>query len=548
MPAINIFYIPIVQTTEGWETWIQAQNAGLAPGKFGLLLFGYSGLDCSPQCTETVKLEMSGLVPMGAAWTYTLSSANVVDCSGQPFTPTSGILVSLSPDQWMYAEKQNCSAETEYVKGLWLNDTAAGQPAAVTVSRIQTGGGGQTVRAAAYVGISDTMPGQRDPRSGAYMYYATLNLGQNNLLTWQSTLWMQNIGRECASSELWYYRQGDCLRADVQKISALCPGETIRVDPTASLGAGWLGSVWIRATQPLGVIVDEYDTSGSVLMSYRALPADLWTSQGMATRSSLLNQAPLIYREFNGWNASLQVQNLSPVYNALVKVYFYDNSGDLTTMVDWICPRGSQTFDLRAINSLPGQYVGWARVESQNWWGSGNPPVDAPYIQTVVNLVNANTGQGLAYTALPARRGGGEWQVLALPKLMKNYPVPGLAAVAWDSEIAVTNLNLQPNVTVFRLDFFDQNGLLYSLCRTINEKQVEHVNLDPIGIIPTGWLGSAVISVQCGPGSLGAVVVERGSSSVSGDLAAGYEALPLPAELLELYRDYRLFSRCTACR
>jgi len=138
--------------------------------------------------------------------------------------------------------------------------------------------------------------------------------------------------------------------------------------------------------------------------------------------------------------------------------------------------------------------------------------------------------------------------VLGLPRLVKDQrndlePI----AAGWGSEIAVANLNLEPNVTVFRLDFFDQNGLLYSLCQTINEKQVDYVKLANIGIIPPGWSGSAVLSVQCGPGSLGAVVVERASGYVSGDLTAGYEALPLPAALLRAYRDPGRFSHCPAC-
>jgi hypothetical protein len=64
---------------------------------------------------------------------------------------------------------------TDYVENLWLTGTAAGQPAAVAVNRFPISTGGQTARSAAYVGISDTMEGQGDPHTGAYMYYATLN-------------------------------------------------------------------------------------------------------------------------------------------------------------------------------------------------------------------------------------------------------------------------------------------------------------------------------------------------------------------------------------
>ena len=68
---------------------------------------------------------------------------------------------------------------------------------------------------------------------------------------------------------------------------------------------------------------------------------------------------PLIYSEYQGWDSGVQVQNLSPVVAAKVKVYFLDRSGDIiTTLVDWICPRGSQTFFLPVVADLPGNWVG----------------------------------------------------------------------------------------------------------------------------------------------------------------------------------------------
>jgi len=526
-----IIQVPIIQTTDGWETWIQVQNVGRAPGKFALLLYGYSGPYCGPQCKGAIKLEMTGRVPVGAAWTYKLYGAHVVDCNGQPFAPTAGVVVSLSQEQWTYAERQTCLAATDYVEGLFLTMQAAGQPAAVSVNRIQMGIGGQTVRSGAYIGISEVMEGQRDPRTGAYMYYATLNLGQNNPLLWTSTLWIQNSGNECTSIELWYYKQGDCLRAEVVEVLALCPGESVRVDQPTYLGTNWLGSVWIRTSQPMGIVVDQVDKNQTMLMSYRALPADLWTPGGTITWGSLDNFAPLIYREFNGWNAGIQVQNLSSTVNALVKVTFYDNSGDIIdSVVEWICPRGSQVFYLPVINNLPGQYVGSARVESQNWWGPGDPPVNAPNILSVVSLVNYNTGQAVAYNSLSARNAIGV-QAVGLPLLAKKYhDLYEPAGTTWTTDIAIQNLNRTPGSTVVRIDFFDQNGYLYSICQTLNEKQVDYVKMANMGIFPDGWHGSGVVSAQCntqGGASLGVVVIEKATGYSSGDVTKGYEGVPM---------------------
>ncbi len=54
---------------------------------------------------------------------------------------------------------------------------------------------------------------------------------------------------------------------------------------------------------------------------------------------------PLLYSEYQGWDSLVQVQNLSTVTNAKVKVYFLDRGGDIiTTLSDWICPGGSQGY------------------------------------------------------------------------------------------------------------------------------------------------------------------------------------------------------------
>jgi hypothetical protein len=94
-----------------------------------------------------------------------------------------------------------------------------------------------------------------------------------------------------------------------------------------------------------------------------------------------------MYSEYQGWDTGVQVQNLSAVHAAKVKAYFLDRGGDIiTTLVDWICPRGSQSYFLPVIGGLPGNWVGSVRVESQEWWTPGSPAVDAPYVSAVVML------------------------------------------------------------------------------------------------------------------------------------------------------------------
>jgi hypothetical protein len=205
-------------------------------------------------------------------------------------------------------------------------------------------------------------------------------------------LHIQNGGEECTSVEIWFQEQDNCLRYTVGDVRRLAPGEAYQFDPNTVVGPGWQGSAWIASSKPLAIVVDI--VGRDLFGAYRGVPADSFAGFGDEgnpipySLGSLVNYAPLIYREYNGWDTGIQVQNLSSTVNAKVKVYFMDNSGDIIgTIVDWICPRGSQSFVLSAMANLPGNYVGAARIESQDWWSPGDPPVPGPVIQTVVNTV-----------------------------------------------------------------------------------------------------------------------------------------------------------------
>jgi hypothetical protein len=378
------------------------------------------------------------------------------------------------------------------------------------------------LKASAYTGISENMEGVYDPQFGGYMYYAPLNYNEYQGCT--STLIIQNSGTQCTSVEIWYKEQDNCLRAVIDDVLALAPGESIRITPPR-VPQGSQGAAWIRASQPLGIVVDV--DCGDMLLTHRGVPADSFGA-GFSAGSDR-NYGPLIYREFNGWDTVIQVQNLSSTVNAKVKAYFLDNGGDIIkTVVDWICPRGSQTFFLPAINDLPGLYVGGVRVESQDWWSPGDPPVDAPRILAVVNLINAQTGQAFSYNAFTQGAAA-----LSFPLMLKQK-TDSLGTI-WNTQLAIQNMNLNPGSTTFRIDIYDQNGWVTSFCQTLNEKQVEYINLEDLGLLVTGFTGSAIVEAECssqvGGPQLAAVAVEQGVAA--GDLTKGYEAFPVDPALYE---------------
>jgi hypothetical protein len=267
---------------------------------------------------------------------------------------------------------------------------------------------------------------------------------------------------------------------------------------------------------------------------------------------------PLIFSEYQGWDTGVQVQNIDPAKAAKVKVYFLDRSGDIiTTLVDWICPRGSQTYFLPIVARLPGSWVGSIRVESQEWWNAGSAAVRAPSVVGVAQLIKysdvarSTTEQAIAYSLLPEHKAY-NWQVgfadggldqgvglIAIPSLLKDLDGDGVT-----SEVAIMNLAEKPGFTDFAIFIYDQNGLLDFVCQKLHDRQVEYIDLQTWGYVGAGFRGSAIISATFWEHDvfnptgefvrnlvgLGAVSVERTNTrlgtEVPGDEAAGDRGIP----------------------
>jgi hypothetical protein len=425
-----------------------------------------------------------------------------------------------------------------------------GEPIAITVNRqCPDPTDPNVVLNAAYTGVSSDEEGAYDPLSGGYAYYAPLVMANAGGLN--SWLWIQNSGIECTSLEIWLRAQDNCLRSILADVLTLSPGESVHLDPNTVVGPNWQGSAWIRASQPLGIVVDTMGPNH--FTAYKGVVGDIYSLQ--FSHGTQVNYAPLIYNQQQGWDTAIAVQNLSSTTNAKVKVYFLDQSGGiLETLVDWICPRGSQIFFLPVIGTLPGNMVGSARIESQEWWSPGDPVVDPPRVQSIVLLERwddpARTlrREAVAYNGsiecvtLDWQLGHGDGSdgsaVLGLPLLAKENR--GIT-----TEIAITNLVAKPGFTDFAVFIYDQNGLIDWVCEKLNEKQVEYIDLARWGWINPRWLGSGVISatfwehdVFDDDGTflrnlvgLSSVAVERVGATqgtdIPGDESKAYEAFPL---------------------
>jgi hypothetical protein len=413
---------------------------------------------------------------------------------------------------------------------------AWGQPIAAEVLRRCADPDSPNQISSKYEGITGFSYGKFDPVYGSFSYYTPLVYASASGL--ETITYIQNVGLDCTTVEIWFQQQDNCIRPLICEIFTLAPGETFQYAASDCVGPGWIGSAWLRTSQPMAIVVDQ--VGRSLLMTYNATPSQLkYTFDGETfyTPGSPVAYGPLVYSEYQGWETGIQVQNLSAIHAAKVKVYFFDRSGDIiTTLVDWICPRGSQSFYLPAVAALPGNWVGWVRVESQEWFTPGAPAVPASAITAVAQLIKyANIQQtaaneGVAYNLLQEEKaydhqighgnGGTEsgQALIAIPSFLKDLEGTGVT-----TELAIANLVMKPGFTDFVIYIYDPNGLIDFVCQKLHDKQVEYIDLQTWGYLAPGFKGAAVISAvfwehevfsitghyQRNLVGLGAVTVER---------------------------------------
>ncbi|MCB9176287.1 MAG: hypothetical protein H6648_03940 [Caldilineae bacterium] len=574
------------------RTWIEVQYLGCDPSKAVLVTWGEPGF-CPPQAAGPLKVECTGLLQGGSTWNLLGAQIPTGSKSGILFKFTAKQLsdVGLDDDLGFDDVVADLMCETlffgvvgdsddyrrfkkAYNEGLdfaGINQRIAAGAGVLAVEVLRHCPGDVTPGvevSSKYNGIAGTHLGAYDPVFGGFGYYVPLIYAEKAGLN--TVMYIQNGGLECSSVEIWFKAQDDCLRARICEIFTLAPGESYQWDASDCVGPDWQGSAWLRSSQEMGIAVDIFGRD--VLMTYTGEPQPyayvLANADGepevvaSVTTGETVAYGPLMYSEYQGWDTGVQVQNLSEVYNAKVKVYFLDRSGDvITTLVDWICPRGSQTFFLPVVADLPGTWVGSIRIESQDWWTPGTNPIDAPNIVGVATLMKysdaarTDTQEAIAYNLLPEHKAY-IWQIgsgpggtvsgvglVAIPSLLKDLDGTGTT-----SEVAIMNLSQKPGFTDFAIYIYDQNGLLDFVCEKLHSRQVEYIDLQTWGYVNNGFKGSAIISATFWEHDvftptglfvrnilgLGAVSIERTGTrlgeDVPGDEAAGSRGIPFETD------------------
>ncbi len=485
---IQIPRIDVGEGIDGWSTWIQTVNTGVATDEdTGVVAFfwGDYSEECPPNDPGPIGHACMPIPPQG---TWTLRG-------GIPTEAKSAILYSVSPENFdlacqlaNYKALPRFSEEPAENWREWAEDWQSpggqidqGQPLVATVWRRGPDDFGTYV-SSTYNGIT---PGSGGP---PYQYFAPYAMLHYHNLETEMTI--QNSGTLCTSVWVYYMREGgDCSPDLARHIETLAPGEAIRERVPEALGNDWLGSAYISANEPLGIIVDESSFAES---GPPGRGVDLASQAPPYAGSTSRIYAGLIFRTWNGgWSASIQVQNMTrgslPTY---VTVDFLDDKGgEILFLGDWVCPYGATTFYLPAITDLGVNMIGQAVIEAHN-------QVDYPHnnvveAQPIFAWVDLNrppdlkgSRQGASYEAQAEDEFGG---MAVAPWVAKQYPVGGSAVTTL---LAVSNHSSCVRNEV-QLDFVDTGGaVIYQISRWLEPWKMWLVDLNNInGLIP-GWTGS----------------------------------------------------------
>lgn len=336
--------------------------------------------------------------------------------------------------------------------------------------------------------VSDAYPGIGEPSNTVFAPIVMAKLGP-----WNTRMAIQNAGSAPADVTIRFVSGGSVVAT--QTINGLPAGASALVDQydNPSLN-NFNGSAIISATQPIAVTVDEYRTTGGLLVSYAALPL---------SKASNTLYMPGYINAFGPWTTDFTIINTASSA-ATVQIQFTNGQ----TLSCSIPPNGSLY-----LNPAANVYGGCTGGPlASNFYGAATVTSNQPLV-IAYNIANT-LGPGdraLGYTAFSPADVGTK---MAVP-LIENQYGGGQWVTTFSVQViggGTANLTLQ----------YSGNLGAYTKNVTINNAQTFNQLTD--GHIPAGFLGSVTITSD----KPIAVIGDQNSTILSGDVAAGFPGVKAP--------------------
>jgi hypothetical protein len=258
--------IPSINVENGWSTWIHAQNVGDDDTGAVVFFWGEYSKLCPPNSPGPAGVACR-IIANNGVWTLS---------SDIPTEAKAAIIYSVDKDVFDEACQEAADAVGDDSAWLQWEDEyqGTGQLLAAVVLRF-----GPNYSSSSYVGIPEVLEGEPP-----YEYYALYLVkeyqGENAQLS------IQNSGEYCVSVLVEYRESGTGRLVHTQHFEGLAPGEALhlRTEEIAAIPANWLGTAFIRAAQPLGVVVEH--TNITPTPTSTATPTPTTTSTSTPTPTS----------------------------------------------------------------------------------------------------------------------------------------------------------------------------------------------------------------------------------------------------------------------
>ncbi len=336
--------------------------------------------------------------------------------------------------------------------------------------------------------VSDAYPGIGEPSNTVFAPIVMGKLGP-----WNTRMAIQNAGSAPADATIRFISGGS--EVATQTINDLPPGASALVDQYDNPNLNnFNGSAIISATQPIAVTVDEYRTTGGLLVSYAALPL---------SKASNTLYMPGYINAYGPWTTDFTIINTASSA-ATVQIQFTNGQ----TLSCSIPPNGSLY-----LNPAANVYGGCTGGPlASNFYGAATVTSNQPLV-IAYNIANT-LGPGdraLGYTAFSPADVGTK---MAVP-LIENQYGGGQWVTTFSVQViggGTANLTLQ----------YSGNAGTYTYNVTINNARTFNQLTD--GHIPTGFLGSVTITSD----KPIAVIGDQNSLILSGDVAAGFPGVKAP--------------------
>lgn len=300
---------------------------------------------------------------------------------------------------------------------------------------------------------------------GDQALYAPLVFGNYN--GWTSNIAVQNLDAQPARVTLAYTASATgAVNSEAEVEIAPFSTRLFNLGASSAVAAGFSGSAVIRATngKSLAAVVTAQHSSGTS-QSYVALTGG---APNVAT--------PLLFKNRNGWNTGIQVQNIGTMPANVTVSYASSTGGAAGAENAVVQPGQAATFYQPSNTTLPDGFVGSATITS-----------DGPPLAVLVNGVNY--GRGLATTYTSGADTAGATRIYA-PLLFK-----GASGLNTGVQVQASG-NQAASVTV---TYYDANGqTVTSQQESIPAGQSRTFYQPGVTGLPDGFRGSAVVTSSGG--------------------------------------------------